>query len=63
LLDIKKQEMEQDKNEYLLNHRLLIMIQTLILASSAGISPEESGGWKKFGEMPAINQHKNVHCA
>jgi hypothetical protein len=27
-------------------------------ASSAGISPEESGGGKKFGEMPAINRHK-----
>ena len=32
-------------------------------ASSAGISPEESGGGKKFGEMPAINRHKNLHCA
>ena len=33
------------------------------LASSAGISPDESGGGKKFGEMPAINRHKNLHCA
>ena len=24
---------------------------------------EESGGGKKFGEMPAINRHKNLHCA
>jgi hypothetical protein len=32
------------------------------LASSAGISPDESGGGKKFGEMPAINRHKNLHC-
>ena len=24
---------------------------------------EESGGEKKFGEMPAINRHKNLHCA
>jgi hypothetical protein len=23
----------------------------------------ESGGGKKFGEMPAINRHKNLHCA
>jgi hypothetical protein len=34
-----------------------------VLASSAGISPVESGGGKKFGEMPAINRHKNLHCA
>ena len=30
---------------------------------SAGISPEESGGRKKFCMMPTINRHKNVHCA
>ena len=35
----------------------------LRVASSAGISPDESGGGKKFGEMPAINRHKNLHCA
>jgi hypothetical protein len=33
------------------------------IASSAGISPDQSGGGKKFGEMPAINRHKNLHCA
>ena len=36
---------------------------TVNVASSAGISPDESGGGKKFGEMPAINRHKNLHCA
>jgi hypothetical protein len=40
-----------------------MLFYTLTLASSAGISPDESGGGKKFGEMPAINRHKNLHCA
>jgi hypothetical protein len=45
----------------MLMHKMQNKIQ--YLASSAGISPEESGGGKKFGEMPAINRHKYLHCA
>jgi hypothetical protein len=44
------------------NTKNIIFIR-MQLASSAGISPEESGGGKKFVEVPAINRHKNLHCA
>jgi hypothetical protein len=45
-------------------HVFLVWYYVLFkIASSAGISHKESGGGKKFGEMPAINRHKNLHCA